>query len=100
MEPEIAFLMANLARVAGPKHRILDPFCGSCSLLLSAAAFGGGGAGGEEKGKGVGGERGVECIGSDLDASVAANGRAIAEMFKEVRDDSSPPTPCSLANIS
>ena len=36
MEPEIGFLMANLARV-GPGSRVLDPFAGCCSLLLSAA---------------------------------------------------------------
>jgi hypothetical protein len=89
MEPEIAFLMANLALVAGPKHRILDPFCGSCSLLLSAAALGRGGGGKGELGvKGFG----VECIGSDLDRSVAAKGPAIAEMFEEVRDHQ-PPDP-------
>lgn len=36
MEPEIGFLMANLARI-GPGSRVLDPFTGCCSLLLSAA---------------------------------------------------------------
>ena len=36
MEPEIGFLMANLAGV-GPTSRILDPYCGCCSLLLAAA---------------------------------------------------------------
>ena len=36
MEPEIGFLMANLAGV-GPNSRILDPYCGCCSLLLAAA---------------------------------------------------------------
>ena len=36
MEPEIAFLMANLARV-GPGTRILDPFTGCCTLLMAAA---------------------------------------------------------------
>ena len=35
MEPEIAFLMANLAEVK-PGSRILDPFAGCCSLLLAA----------------------------------------------------------------
>jgi hypothetical protein len=36
MEPEIGFLMANLACV-GPGSKVLDPFTGCCSLLLSAA---------------------------------------------------------------
>jgi hypothetical protein len=36
MEPEIGFLMANLARI-GPGSKVLDPFTGCCSLLLSAA---------------------------------------------------------------
>ena len=44
MEPEIAFLMASLAlrlRVnGGNTYSILDPCCGSGSLLLSAAALG------------------------------------------------------------
>jgi hypothetical protein len=35
MEPEIAFLMANLAEV-GPHSRVLDPYAGCCSLLLAA----------------------------------------------------------------
>ena len=48
MEPEIAFVMANLARV-GPKLSprvgrgsltVLDPTAGSCGLLLAAAALG------------------------------------------------------------
>jgi SAM-dependent methyltransferase len=39
MEPELAFLMASLARV-GPGARVLDPCCGSGGLLLSAAALG------------------------------------------------------------
>lgn len=39
MEPEIAFLMASLANIQiGSK--VLDPCCGSASLLLSAAAWG------------------------------------------------------------
>jgi len=40
MEPELAFVMANLARVVNTELRegsILDPFCGSCALLLCAA---------------------------------------------------------------
>ena len=36
MEPEIAFLMANLARVAAGT-RVLDPFSGCCTLLMAAA---------------------------------------------------------------
>jgi len=39
METEIAFYMANLARVS-KGSRILDPCCGSASLLLIAAACG------------------------------------------------------------
>ena len=40
MEPELAFVMANLARVDdNTRYRgcLLDPFCGSCALLLCAA---------------------------------------------------------------
>lgn len=37
MEPEIAFLMGNLAEV-GPHSRVLDPYAG-CSSLLLAAGF-------------------------------------------------------------
>lgn len=44
MEPEIGFLMANLAlsctRVSYTSGRVLDPCCGSGSLLLYAAALG------------------------------------------------------------
>jgi len=36
MQPEIAILMANLAGVAW-KNRVLDPFCGSCSILLACS---------------------------------------------------------------
>uniref|UniRef100_A0A7S2JLU4 Site-specific DNA-methyltransferase (adenine-specific) n=1 Tax=Haptolina brevifila TaxID=156173 RepID=A0A7S2JLU4_9EUKA len=39
MEPEIAFLMANWARISAAS-RVLDPTCGSCGLLLSAAVLG------------------------------------------------------------
>ena len=39
MEPELAFLMANWARIT-PSSRVLDPTCGSCGLLMSAAALG------------------------------------------------------------
>ena len=35
MEPEVAFLMANLAEV-GRGSRVLDPFAGCCSILLAA----------------------------------------------------------------
>jgi len=41
MEPELAFIMVNLAlagnQMEREKLRILDPFCGCCSLLLAAA---------------------------------------------------------------
>jgi tRNA A58 N-methylase Trm61 len=39
MEPEIGFLMASLAG-CGEGKRVLDPCCGSASLLLFAAALG------------------------------------------------------------
>jgi hypothetical protein len=39
MEPELAFLMASLARVQ-PGSVVLDPCCGSGGLLLCAAALG------------------------------------------------------------
>eukprot|EP00752_Nemacystus_decipiens_P005917 g5347.t1 len=39
IEPEVALVMANLAKVR-PGSRVLDPFCGSCSLLLPAANMG------------------------------------------------------------
>uniref|UniRef100_A0A6U8R752 Uncharacterized protein n=1 Tax=Emiliania huxleyi TaxID=2903 RepID=A0A6U8R752_EMIHU len=39
LPPELAFLMANEAR-ARPGCALLDPFCGTCSTLLSAARFG------------------------------------------------------------
>jgi tRNA (guanine10-N2)-methyltransferase len=41
LEPELAFVMANLAGVV-PGARVCDPFCGSCSLLLAAARLGAG----------------------------------------------------------
>jgi tRNA G10 N-methylase Trm11 len=41
LEPELAFLMSNLAGVV-PGARVCDPFCGSCSLLLAAARLGAG----------------------------------------------------------
>ncbi len=41
MEPELGFLMANLALVGTDAgQRVMDPCCGSGSLLLYAAAFG------------------------------------------------------------
>lgn len=43
MEPELAFLMANLAKVGSPGRSstaVLDPCCGSGGLLLCAAALG------------------------------------------------------------
>ncbi|CAM9847800.1 unnamed protein product, partial [Phaeothamnion confervicola] len=45
MEPELAFLMANLARPPPPPATtttttVLDPFCGSASILLAAARLG------------------------------------------------------------
>ncbi|CAE8648527.1 unnamed protein product, partial [Polarella glacialis] len=39
LQPEISFIMANLARVS-LGDSVLDPLCGSCSLLLAAAANG------------------------------------------------------------
>eukprot|EP00466_Bigelowiella_natans_P017876 jgi/Bigna1/74668/fgenesh1_pg.30_\ len=39
MDPELSFLMCNLAGVL-PGSRVLDPFCGSCSILLAAAHLG------------------------------------------------------------
>ncbi|CAN0116693.1 unnamed protein product [Ectocarpus fasciculatus] len=39
IEPEVALIMANLAKVRS-SSRVLDPFCGSCSLLLPAAHMG------------------------------------------------------------
>ncbi|CAM9113092.1 unnamed protein product [Scytosiphon promiscuus] len=39
IEPEVALVMANLAKVR-PESKVLDPFCGSCSLLLPAASMG------------------------------------------------------------
>ncbi|KAA8498219.1 tRNA (guanine(10)-N2)-methyltransferase-like [Porphyridium purpureum] len=39
MEPELALLMASLA-LASPGKTVLDPFCGSCSLLLAASVQG------------------------------------------------------------
>eukprot|EP00903_Cladosiphon_okamuranus_P011379 g10724.t2 len=39
IEPEVALVMANLAKVR-PGSRVLDPFCGLCSLLLPAANMG------------------------------------------------------------
>jgi hypothetical protein len=47
----------------------MDPFCGSCSLLLSAAHYC---------------EGQCECIGSDADASVMEKQRDIATMFEKV----------------
>lgn len=39
MEPEISFLMANLAGVK-QGSKVLDPFCGSCAILLCARQAG------------------------------------------------------------
>ncbi|CAM9189473.1 unnamed protein product [Discosporangium mesarthrocarpum] len=39
IEPEVALVMANLAKVR-QGSLVLDPFCGSCSLLLPAAYLG------------------------------------------------------------
>lgn len=39
MEPEISFLMANLAGVK-QGSKVLDPFCGSCAILLCARHVG------------------------------------------------------------
>ncbi|XP_043199074.1 tRNA (guanine(10)-N2)-methyltransferase homolog isoform X1 [Amphibalanus amphitrite] len=40
MDPELALIMANMARV-GPGRLVLDPFVGTGSLLVAAAHFGG-----------------------------------------------------------
>ena len=40
MEPEVGFLMNNLALTGSDGQRVLDPCCGSGSLLLYAAALG------------------------------------------------------------
>ena len=40
MDPQLALLMANMAKV-GPGSMVLDPFVGTGSLLLAAAEFGG-----------------------------------------------------------
>lgn len=34
--PLAAFTMCNVARIGGPNYKILDPFCGSCAILLAA----------------------------------------------------------------
>lgn len=39
MEPELGLLMCNLA-MCKEGSKVLDPFCGSCSLLLAAAVLG------------------------------------------------------------
>ena len=39
IRPELGMVMANLARVR-PGSLVLDPFCGSGSLLLTAASLG------------------------------------------------------------
>jgi 16S rRNA G966 N2-methylase RsmD len=39
MEPELALLMANFARV-GPRKSVMDPFCGAGILLVAAALQG------------------------------------------------------------
>ena len=60
MEPELGFLMANLARVRRGA-RVLDPCCGSGGLLLCAAALG---------------EGAVEAVGVDRDAGAFAGAAA------------------------
>lgn len=40
MDPELAFLQANLS-CTQPGDLVLDPFCGTGGLLISAAHFGG-----------------------------------------------------------
>uniref|UniRef100_A0A914X6A6 UPF0020 domain-containing protein n=1 Tax=Plectus sambesii TaxID=2011161 RepID=A0A914X6A6_9BILA len=52
MDPELSFLMANLAQ-AQPNSLVLDPFCGTGGILLPAAHFGG------------------YCIGSEINYMVA-----------------------------
>lgn len=56
MEPELGFLMSNLAGVR-PGARVLDPCCGACGLLLCAAA------------QGASWTVGVDCDGSSFDGA-------------------------------
>ena len=60
MEPELGFLMANLARVRRGM-RVLDPCCGSGGLLLCAAALG---------------EGAIDAVGVDRDEAAFANAAA------------------------
>ncbi len=74
MEPELAFLMANLARVRAGAA-VLDPCCGSGGLLLCAAALGdGGGDGGS--GARHGARAPVRTYGVDSDADAFAGAAA------------------------
>lgn len=51
MDHELSFLMCNLARVK-PGNIVFDPFCGTCSILISATALG------------------AICVGGDLDIKI------------------------------
>ncbi|KAA8493416.1 tRNA (guanine(10)-N2)-methyltransferase-like [Porphyridium purpureum] len=52
MDAELAFIMANVALVRPGRSLILDPFCGTGSILISAVASG------------------AHCIGADIDPRV------------------------------
>lgn len=51
MDSSLAFLMCNLAKLRSG-HFVMDPFCGTCSILISASAMG------------------AYCIGGDLDIKI------------------------------
>lgn len=51
MDSGLAFLMCNLAKIRAG-NLVLDPFCGTCSILISATALG------------------AYCVGGDLDIKI------------------------------
>ena len=51
MDNALAFLMCNLAKVK-PGDFVMDPFCGTCSILIAATVYG------------------AYCIGGDLDIKI------------------------------
>ncbi|CAM9695881.1 unnamed protein product, partial [Ectocarpus sp. 13 AM-2016] len=67
IEPEVALIMANLAKVR-PGSRVLDPFCGSCSLLLPAAHMGAKTWGSDVSGPATASEDAGALVGGDTDA--------------------------------
>lgn len=68
MDAELAFVMANMARVR-PGDVVLDPFCGTGSILVSCARLG------------------ARAIGSDLNIQVlrGKDGRNISSNFSQYR---------------